>query len=158
MNWDELHGNEVMRAKSDIVRTKVQTTYDKEEKTSQRRYVVPIYQSKKIFWEEFLEGQPSTQKNAELKCWLKKLGLPYSPECLLRELYKIKVLILSFRGGGICNKKIGSKYYRSKSRDYLHESETLPFEYQFKKISGLLKFLDTVETENSIGRLGVISW
>ena len=56
MNWDELHGNEVMRAKSDIVRTKVQTTYDKEEKTSQRRYVLPIYQSKKIFREEFLVG------------------------------------------------------------------------------------------------------
>ena len=56
MNWDELHGNEVMRAKSEIVRTKVQTTYDKEEKTSQRHHVVPIYQSKKIFREVFLVG------------------------------------------------------------------------------------------------------
>ena len=50
-NWDELHGNEDMRAKSDIFsvspktfRTKLQTSYDKEEKTSQIHCMFPIYQ------------------------------------------------------------------------------------------------------------------
>ena len=55
-NWEELHGNEVMRAKSEIskaspktFKTKVQTSYDKEEKKSKMPRMVPIYQSKKIF-------------------------------------------------------------------------------------------------------------
>ena len=81
MNWDELHGNEVMRAKSEIVRTKVQTTYNKEEKTSQRHYG-PHLPIKEDIPGSVLGGVTvnTEERRIEVLVTRKKLRLPYSPE------------------------------------------------------------------------------
>ena len=101
-NWDELHGNEDMRAKSDIFsvspktfRTKVQTSYDKEEKTSQIHCMFPIYQCASY---QYALGEVTVDTEERrikvlvtLSGWLvqrtvnlnparKKLRLLYSPE------------------------------------------------------------------------------
>lgn len=73
------HGNEVMRAKSEIFtvftetfRTKVQTSYDKEEKTSQHALYGPHLPIKEDIPGSALAGRkPSIQKDTELEFWLR---------------------------------------------------------------------------------------
>ena len=135
-NWDELHGNEVMRAKSEIstvspetFRTKVETSHDKEEKTSQMPCMVPIYQSKKIFWQVFLPEENRQHRRI--------------PNLSFSWLFRFRL------------EEYVTKSLDQNIVDPYPETKTLPFEYQFRKISGRLRCLDTVETENSIGRLGL---
>lgn len=141
--WDESRKrghakSEIFTVSPKTFRAKVQTSYDKEEKTSQHALYGPH-----LLIKEDIPGKCSCRKKTvnieghRMKVlvtrfgWLvqrtvnqssarKKLRLIYSPEMFAVWVIQIKVLILLFQGGGIWNKKFGSKYCRSRSRDDLH--------------------------------------
>ena len=116
----------------------------------------------KEHWIEVLVAlsQRLLERSVNLSSARKKVRLPCA-------FCRIMIWILLFQGRGICNQRVGSKYCRSRFWDDLHETKAPPYECEFWQNGGRLKCYgelintitrDTVETENSIGQLGIIPW